>query len=265
MNRALSISVYVMSALLGLVALLYPFVLPTLVSAQRVAEAGASRAQSANASMLAVALVLLSLGALLLEMQGHVVDAKVVATLGVLIAVASVLRFIETAIPGPGGFSPIFVPIILAGYVFGARFGFLMGVLTLFASALITAGVGPWLPYQMLTAGWAGMSAGWLPHPSQRRLELIMLTLFVFTWGFLYGAILNLYFWPFAVGGGASSWEPGSGVRDTLARYGAFYLATSLLWDLVRGVGNGLLLLAVGAPVIAALERFRLRFQFELI
>lgn len=264
MKTALSISVYVMSGLLGLVALLYPFFLQGLVQVEAGGEAGASPSQFTDASILTVALVVLSLGGLLLEVQGHAVDAKVVATLGVLIAVASALRFIETAIPGPGGFSPIFVPIVLAGYVFGSRFGFLMGVLTLFASALITAGVGPWLPYQMLTAGWMGVTAGWLPHPSQRRVELAMLTLFVFAWGILYGGILNLYFWPFVTGDAADSWVAGNGVRDALARYGAFYVATSLLWDLMRGVGNALLLLALGAPVIVALERFRSKFQFEL-
>ncbi len=37
-----------------------------------------------------------------------------------------------------------------------------MGVYTIVVSALITGGVGPWLPYQMLVTGWVGMSAGGL-------------------------------------------------------------------------------------------------------
>ena len=72
-------------------------------------------------------------------------------------------------------------------------FGFLLGAMTLLVSGLITAGVGPWLPYQMFTAGWVGLSAGWLPHLKQTRLEVAMLVLFGALWGFLFGAIMNLY------------------------------------------------------------------------
>jgi energy-coupling factor transport system substrate-specific component len=226
----------------------------------------------------------LSVVALLVELQGRSLSAKTVAMLGVLVAITSVLRFLEIALPMPGGFSPIFAPIIIAGYVFGGRFGFLMGTFTLLASALITGGVGPWLPYQMFTAGWAGLSAGWLRqltfHASrftfstprntknrvQRgiRLDVLILCIFGFTWGLLYGAIINVYFWPFAVGPAAQTWAPGIGLGETLARYGAFYVVTSLSWDLARAVGNVALILVLGAPMIKALERFRRRFNFEV-
>ncbi|MCB9161966.1 MAG: hypothetical protein H6644_19315 [Caldilineaceae bacterium] len=53
----------------------------------------------------------------------------------------------------PGGFSPIFFLIVLTGYVYGGRSAF-MGVLTLVVSSLFTGAIGPWLPYQMVTAGW---------------------------------------------------------------------------------------------------------------
>jgi energy-coupling factor transport system substrate-specific component len=217
------------------------------------------------APALTMILVLLCLGILLVELHGQAVNAKVVAALGILIAATSVLRFLETAIPGPGGFSPIFAPIILAGYVFGARFGFLMGAMTLLTSALLTAGVGPWLPYQMFVGGWVGMTAGWLPHLPQRRAELGLLTGFAFAWGLLFGVILNLYFWPFFAGDMAISWQAGMDLGDGLAKYSVFYMTTSFAWDLVRAFGNALLVLALGIPVIRALERFRDRFQFELL
>ena len=40
-----------------------------------------------------------------------------------------------------------------------------MGALTLFTSAIITGGVGPWLPGQMFVAGWVGMSVRLLARP----------------------------------------------------------------------------------------------------
>ena len=57
----------------------------------------------------------------------------------------------------------VFFLLILAGRVFGPGFGFVLGCTSLFASALMTAGVGPWLPFQMLVSAWVGMGAGLLP------------------------------------------------------------------------------------------------------
>src|SRR4030043_15203 len=110
-------------------------------------------------------LLSLCLLVLLFEVQGQGSarpTAMVIALLGVLVAINSALRFIETAVPGPGGFTPIFFLIILVGYVFGGRVGFLMGALPLLVSALVTGGVGPWLPAQMFTAGWVGLSTPFL-------------------------------------------------------------------------------------------------------
>jgi energy-coupling factor transport system substrate-specific component len=195
--------------------------------------------------------------------------SKTVATLGVLVAINSVLRFVEVAIPGPGGFTPTFAPIILAGYVFGARFGFLFGAFTFFASALITGGVGPWLPYQMTAAGWMGMSAGLLglllpAAPRRRRRETWLLGAFGFVWGFLYGAIMNLYSWPLAAGPADQYWTPGIGLSDTIGRYAVFYAATSLWWDFAGALGNVALILALGAPLIGAFVRFRRRLEVRV-
>ena len=157
-RRVISGSIYTFSAAIGVLAFVYPFFLNTRASG----SIGIAHGQ--DASLVTTALVGLSLVALLVELQGQAISAKTVAMLGVLVAITSVLRFIEVAVPMPGGFSPIFAPIILAGYVFGSRFGFLMGTFTLLTSGLITGGVGPWLPYQMFTAGWVGLTAGWLSH-----------------------------------------------------------------------------------------------------
>jgi energy-coupling factor transport system substrate-specific component len=289
-RRAIGGAIYVLSAAIGVLAFLYPF----FVARQATGSIGI--AHGLDAPLVTTALVGLSLVALVVELQGQSISAKTVAVLGILVAITSVLRFVEVAVPMPGGFSPIFAPIILAGYVFGGRFGFLMGTFTMLVSALITGGVGPWLPYQMFTAGWVGLTAGWLsriPHHASRNMQhatcntqhatrnthhasrftfhvsrltpqLLLLSLFGFTWGLLYGVIINVYFWPFAAGPVEQTWGPGIGLGETLARYAAFYAATSLGWDLVRAVGNVALILLLGAPTVRALTRFRRRFHFEV-
>ena len=280
MRRLVSGVIYFLSGALGVLAFIYPF----FTSAGALGQHGAAHAQVAP--LLTAGLVALSVIALLVELQGRTLSAKTVAMLGVLVAVTSVLRFLEVAFPMPGGFSPIFGPIIIAGYVFGGRFGFLMGTFTLLASGLVTGGIGPWLPYQMFTAGWAGLSAGWLGQASEwvrgqitgsahldeeRRtvraashVDVIVLCGFGFAWGLLYGAIMNIYFWPFAVGPAAQTWEPGIGLGETLTRYGVFYVVTSLAWDLARAIGNVLLMLALARPMIKALHRFQRRFHFQV-
>jgi energy-coupling factor transport system substrate-specific component len=255
MSRLLSATIYSFSILIGIATFAYPFVL---------APAAEMVDQQTLAPLLTMLLLLLCLAVLLIEVQGQTINARMVAALGVLVSITAVLRFIETAVPAPGGFSPIFAPLILAGYVFGARFGFLMGVLTILVSALITGGVGPWLPYQMFVAGWVGLTAGWLPQLRQPRLELGMLFLFGVVWGLLFGFIINLYSWPFIMGPEATSWQAGVGWQAGVSRYLAYYLATSLLWDSVRSLGNVVLILLLGTPTIRALARFRERFEFEV-
>src|SRR5665647_3413703 len=152
-SRLFSVAIYLAATISGMLVLLYPFFLPAASQ-----QTGFGSYRAGEVPIMMTILLGLCLLVLLFEAQGPIVNTKLVALLGILVAINSALRFIETAIPGPGGFTPIFFLIILVGYVFGGRVGFLMGALTLLVSALVTGGVGPWLPAQMFTAGWVGMS-----------------------------------------------------------------------------------------------------------
>ncbi len=264
MRRILTMIIYGLSGLIGLLAFTYPFLIPSMGWVGESFSIVSPNAHQGDAPILTLVLVVLCLGVLLIEVHGQAVSAKVVAALGMLVAATAVLRFVEVVIPGPGGFSLIFAPIILSGYVFGPRFGFLLGTMSMLVSALVTGNVGPWLPYQMFTAGWVGLTSGWLPHPTKSGFQLILLVLFSFLWGLLFGAIMNLYFWPFVTDGTATSWQPGVGFISGLSRYLSFYLATSLIWDIGRALGNAILILALGVPTLRALIRFRDRFEFQV-
>ncbi len=268
LQATLSITIFALTALLGIGAFLYPFWLPAV--AQSV-SAGGGMAHTSDSALVLTAIVGICFAVLLVEVQAQAVSAKAIALMGVLVAMNSVLRFAEVAIPMPGGFSPIFPLIMLGGYVFGARIGFLLGALTILASALITGGVGPWMPYQMLTAGWVGMSAPLLRVPVQalRRVgidgpsvEVGLLATFGALWGFVYGMIMNIWFWPFAMGPSTMYWQPGIGPWETLQRYAVFYAVTSLAWDVASAAGNALLIVLLGGAVLRILRRFHQRFDF---
>jgi energy-coupling factor transport system substrate-specific component len=199
-------------------------------------------------------------------LQTHRLSTRLLAVLAALVAIDATLRLV--IVIGLLGFSPIFLLIIAGGFVMGPSFGFASGALTLLLSAVLTAGLGPWLPYQMLAAGWVGMGAGYLgrlTHRSTSGRSIGMLCLYGFVAGFGFGLLLDLWEWPLLVGSGSSpvSWVPGVGLVGLLRRFGGFYLATSLVYDSFRAAGNLLLIAVLGPAVIRALDRFRRRFLLD--
>ncbi|WP_082748265.1 ECF transporter S component [Nocardioides jensenii] len=198
------------------------------------------------------AMILPLLAAIVLaELNAGGIDAKAIALLGMLSAVGGALRALS---PGIAGLEPSFALIMLGGRVFGRGFGFVQGALSLFIGALITGGVGPWLPFQMMAAGWVGFLAGCLPV-KPGRLEVVLMACLGFFLGLLYGALMNLWFWPFGRYGEGLSFVEGASAASNLVNYGRYYLTTSVVWDLARGICTFLLVLLVGTPLLRALRR----------
>jgi len=189
-------------------------------------------------------------------------DAKAVAMLGVLSAVAAAVRPLGA---GTAGIEPLFFVIILGGRAFGPGFGFVLGATSLFASALLTGGVGPWLPFQMFAAAWVAMGAGLLPRVTGRA-EVLLLAAYGFAAAFFFGLVMNLSFWPFALGSTTSiSFVPGDPALDNLARFLAYDLATSLGWDFGRALTTALLVALTAAPMLRALRRAGRRAAFDAV
>lgn len=191
-------------------------------------------------------------------------DAKAIALLGVLGGICAVLRPVTG---GVTGVQLMFFLLVPAGRVMGPGFGFVLGNTAMFASAALTGGGGPWLPFQMLAAGWIAMFAGVLPH-ARGRVELILLATYGFLAGVAYGFILNLWFWPFGaanVGSGAAvAFAPGASVVENLRRWLVFSSTSSLGFDIPRGLVTALAVLLVGRPVLLALRRAARRAAFDV-
>jgi energy-coupling factor transport system substrate-specific component len=188
---------------------------------------------------------------------------KAVAMLGVLAATGAALRPIGA---GTAGIEPMFFLMVLSGRVLGPGFGFVLGSVTMFASALLTGGVGPWMPFQMLAMGWFAMGAGLLPGPDRLRgrAELLMLAGYGFLAAFAYGTVMNLAGWPFMSALASNvAFDPHATAPANLARFLAYCLATSLGWDLGRAVVTVVLTLALGPAVLRALRRATRRAAFE--
>lgn len=251
-GRARPVGVYALVVVVGAAAFLYPFWLP--------GEALESTAHAGDAPLVAAAVGALVVAAVTLELRRGSMNGAAVAVLGVLSATAGLLRLVDL----PGGGSGIFFLVVLAGAAFGPRFGMLLGLCAMATSAVLTGGLGPWLPFQMLTLGWMGGTAGLVGKVTRRlpaRVEVAALAAVGWVWGFVFGAVMNLWFWPFAVGQGPLSYEPGMSAGSTLARYWSFYVATSLAWDAAAALANAVLLLLTGRPLLASMRRVACRLD----
>ncbi|HET6654031.1 MAG TPA: ECF transporter S component [Nocardioides sp.] len=235
----------------GIVAFGWPFLV----------EPGAAldTSHSGDAPFVFVVLLPLLAALVLSELTSGALDAKAVAMLGMLAAVGGALRALG---PGTAGLEPSFAVIILGGRVFGRGFGFVLGAVTIFVGALLTGGVGPWLPFQMVAAGWVGFFAGCLP-PGRGRVEIGMLAGYAAAVGLVYGLVMNLWFWPFASYGPEVSYVAGDPVSENLGRYLVFFVTTSLPWDLGRSVLSLLLIALAGRPLLRALRRAARRAAFD--
>ena len=197
----------------------------------------------------------------LAEVTAGRLDAKTIAVLGVAAAAGGGLRLLSA---GTAGLEPMFFVVIVAGRVLGPGVGFVSGSLAVTTGALLTGGVGPWLPFQMICAGGIGLGAGLLPARAGGRAERWVLAAYALVTGLAFGLFMNLWFWPFlgTTAPGGMGFVPGAPLSENLAHYALFYLATSLAWDLPRGVLNALLVVLAGPALLRVFRRGARRAAF---
>jgi len=229
--------------LIGIVSFMWPFFAPSDSFVM---------AHSTDAPLIFAMIIPLLLIVVLAQLSDGGMDSKSVALLGVLAAVIAALRPLGA---GLGGIEPIWVILILAGRALGPGFGFVLGALSLFVSALFTGGVGPWLPFQMLAAAWVGLGAGLLPRASGRK-EILILCGYAIGATIAFGFVLNLWFWPFSLNLPEQiAFVPGAGLSENLIAWMRFNIATSLGFDLPRALLTTLLIVIAGRPILFLLRR----------
>ena len=197
---------------------------------------------------------------LLAQLSDRSLDAKSVALLGMIAALLAALRPLGA---GAVGLEPMWFLLILAARVFGGAFGFLLGVLGMLASALFTGGIGPWLSYQLFAAGIIGLLAGSFAKKLRARRELALLILISIVSALSYGLLMDLQFWPWALGTDTQlSFIPGGSVQVNLNRFITFHFLSAMAWDIPRAVLTSVLVISTGPAVLAALRRTKTKAAF---
>jgi energy-coupling factor transport system substrate-specific component len=220
--------------------------------------AGANGPNDAVASSaLTMVLLPVMMVVVLAQLADGALDAKSLALLGVLSAVIAAIRPLGS---GVGGVETVFFVLILGGRAFGPGFGFALGGISMVASALLTGGVGPWMGMQMACSAWIACGAGLLPRRVGGKAELVLLAAYGVVASYLFGALMNLWFWPSLAGSGATAsgigFLPGASAADNLRRFVTFTLVTSTAtWDTVRAVTCAACVIVLGRPILNLLYR----------
>ena len=198
-----------------------------------------------NWGLIATILVILAVIAFFFEFESAAISSKEIALVAMLGTISAVLRVPFAVIPSV---QPCTYLIICSGYVFGPVAGFMVGAVTALVSNIFL-GQGPWTPYQMFAWGLAGVSAAYIRRFGLGRAWLII---FGVIWGYLYGWIMNIWYWV-------------AFIYPLTLRTFFVYQLTSIWFDTLHAIGNALLLGLLGTKTIAILERFKQRFNWRLV
>ncbi len=232
-------------SLIGLTGFLWPLWLPQAVGNS-----------DSTSGWLAIALLpLLAITALWFA-QGKLAGPRQIALLGLLASIAAATRI---ATSGVGGFELIFVVVILGAAALGARFGFLLGASAILLSSLFFGGIGPWTAFQMFAVGWVGAGAGLIGKRMGKKLKSWQLASYAVVSAYVFGLIMNLWFWPFAVGPQTSiSFDSQASLGQNLVSFLAYSLVSSTLtWDTARAISSAVLILLIGKPFMQTLRRYK--------
>ena len=223
--------------------------------------------ESSQQQFLAQTIFLLLMPALLaiviVELASGKLNSRQIAVLGVLIALNSVVRMLGA---GTAGIETVFFLILISGYALGSSFGYLMGTGSLLVSAVLTGGVGPWLPFQMMAAGLLGFGAGTIPKANIRWLRTTLMGVYAIVGAYAYGALMTMWNWPYLLGNGTSiSYLPGAPVAENIWRFVQFEIVTGgLVWDTGRAVTTLVLVLLTAPALLTTLERVARRAEIRV-
>ncbi|WP_339254727.1 ECF transporter S component [Sporosarcina sp. FSL W8-0480] len=170
------------------------------------------------------------------------ISGREVVILAMLAAIAAVGRVPFAGIPSV---QPTSFVIIIAGLVFGAESGFIVGAVAAIVSNFFL-GQGPWTPWQMYAWGMMGMSAGLLRNTWWMK-KVWGKCIFGFIWGYLFGWFMNM--WIIVSNLESLSWEFFVGI----------YIS-SVGHDLAHSLSNVFFLLVFSASWLRILERFKRKY-----
>ncbi|NPV73675.1 MAG: ECF transporter S component [Pelotomaculum sp.] len=200
-----------------------------------------------NWGLLSAEIVFIAIVFLYWGFERSAISSREIAVIAVLGTVAAVGRVPFAAL---FNIQPVTFLTIITGYVFGARAGFMVGSTAAVVSNFFL-GQGPWTPWQMFTWGLAGSSAALFGavFPQVGRWGMAA---FLFTWGYIYGWIMNLWFW--------TAFIYPLNLQSFLTTY-----AASFWFDTCHALGNVFFYFFCGTGVVKILKRTKKKLEVSYL
>lgn len=192
--------------------------------------------------LLSICMIMLAFIPFFYRFERRKLKAEEIVLIAMLAAIAAISRV--AFVVAPPSVQPASFVIMMAGLVFGAETGFMVGCIAALVSNIFL-GQGPWTPWQMFAWGMIGFTAGlwrnriWL----QSKFGKVI---FGFIWGFLYGWIMNI-------------WHVLGFLQPSLGTFALAYVA-SFPHDLLHAVTNAFFLLVFANSWLQILERIQRKY-----
>lgn len=197
---------------------------------------------SINWGLLSTLVLLIFLGLLMWSTGRRPVNTIVISVTATLAALASLGRIVFAAV---ASIQPATFLVLLSGYVFGSRTGFVVGTMTGLISNFFL-GHGPWTLWQMTAWGLCGLLGGILGK-GKNQLDIMPFLIMSAGSAYLFGLIMNTWHWLNLVY--PLNWQ------TLLAVW-----ASSFIFDTLHAVGNVIFALVFARTFFNHLVRYRNRF-----
>ncbi|HQA08312.1 MAG TPA: ECF transporter S component [Syntrophomonadaceae bacterium] len=197
---------------------------------------------SLNWGLVSTLVLLVFLGLLMWSAGHQPVNTIAISVTATLAALASLGRILFAAV---ASVQPATFLVLLSGYVFGSRTGFIVGTMAGLISNFFL-GHGPWTLWQMIAWGICGIIGGVL---GQNKSQLVLMPFLVVSAGagYFFGLFMNTWHWLNFVY--PLNWQ-------TLVSI----WASSFIFDTMHAVGNVIFAIVFGRTFFDHLVRYRNRF-----
>ena len=179
--------------------------------------------------------------------------SKEIALIGVFTALIAALRPIGI---GAIGIEPMWFALILVARALGPKLGSAIGALSMTLSAVLTGGFGPWLPWQILAASCIGFGVAVIPKNLRGKVEITLLVFYAIIAAEFYGLLLDLAFWPIALGTQTQlSFDSQLSFTENATRFLTYHFVGALAWDVPRAILTATLIAVTGKSVLYVVRR----------